>query len=273
MFRCTFICLVGLAVPVSAQIVSYVGTSFPENSGWTRDDRPFDPDRWLEDGWFYQYVEIVHPDPPVYGEDDSYRRSIAEFTGTERFFVEWVVETDGPVAFGAVAPVCFTVSGQMAIHYHFTIAKDQVLFRRDPYVPSVWVDVTPGVPHTYRLELDGDEFYACYIDRQVIDSGVPEGLYPTTDSVIVFGARASIEDSTTRWGYIRYGMIPEDGSGDYDSNALLDLADFYFFQECVSNSGPDNYAGPGCLFADFDADTDVDLRDIAVFQKMFTGTE
>jgi hypothetical protein len=71
------------------------------------------------------------------------------------------------------------------------------------------VDIEPGIPHTYRLELFGSEFYSWSIDGQIIDAGVPEGAYPTSDSAIVFGARAAIEDSTTRWDYIRLGVIPE----------------------------------------------------------------
>ena len=61
--------------------------------------------------------------------------------------------------------------------------------------------------------------------------------------------------------------------GDFDSDGGVHLGDFYFFQECVSNSGPEDDAGPGCRFADFDDDTDVDLRDIAIFQNTFTGGE
>ncbi len=72
-------------------------------------------------------------------------------------------------------------------------------------------------------------------------------------------------------------MIPLDGSGDYDSDAEVTLDDFYFFHECLSNrrpginGGPGNDAGPGCRFADFDFDTDVDLLDIAAFQRTLTG--
>ena len=70
-------------------------------------------------------------------------------------------------------------------------------------------------------------------------------------------------------------MIPVDGSGDYDSDGAVTLHDFYFFHECLTNDrpgihgGPDNDAGPGCRFADFDSDGDTDLRDFAEFQNAF----
>jgi hypothetical protein len=57
------------------------------------------------------------------------------------------------------------------------------------------------------------------------------------------------------------------------------LDDFYFFHECLTNvrpginGGPDNDAGPGCRFADFDADADTDLADFADFQNRFAPPE
>ncbi len=74
-------------------------------------------------------------------------------------------------------------------------------------------------------------------------------------------------------------MIPVDGSGDYDGDEDVDGHDYYFFHECLTNvrpginGGPENNAGPGCRFADFDDDSDVDLQDVAVFQQIFTGGE
>ena len=38
------------------------------------------------------------------------------------------------------------------------------------------------------------------------------------------------------------------------------------------NGGPDLDAGPGCRFADFDADSDVDLLDLAEFQNAFASS-
>lgn len=86
-------------------------------------------------------------------------------------------------------------------------------------------------------------------------------------------------DNTTRWDYVRFGVIPEDGSGDYDSDSAVTLDDFYFVHECLTNQrpgingGPGKDAGPGCRFVDFDFDDDVDMKDIAFLQENFTGAD
>ncbi len=180
--------------------------------------------------------------------------------------------------FEACAPAVLTVSGRAGIFYHFTIAKDRVRFIHTD-LSVLLVDIEDGVPHTYRLELHGDEFYTWHIDGQLIDSGVAQGPYPTPDSCVVFGASATGGTITARWDYIRFGIVPQDASRDYDSDEDVDARDYYFFHECLThdrvgiNGGPDEDAGPGCRFADFDADADVDLCDVAVFQHVFTGSE
>jgi hypothetical protein len=85
-------------------------------------------------------------------------------------------------------------------------------------------------------------------------------------------------DSTSLWEHVRYGVIPPDAAGDFDSSNSIGLFDFYFFQECLTNlriginGGPGNDAGPGCRWANMDgADSDVDLADFAAFQNAFDG--
>ena len=212
--RYTTLLLFTLTVSASADVVLYEGTSFPDDVGWERADRLYLADRWLDDGWLVQQADIVHAGPPQETEDDFYRHSLAAFAGIEAFFVEWRMETDGPrEGFPAVAPAALAAAGNMGIWYHFTIAEDQVCFARDPSVPILFVDIEPGVPHTYRLEVFGDQFYTWRIDGELVDYGIPEGPYPTSDSVILFGARAAIETITARWDYIRFGEVPEPASG------------------------------------------------------------
>jgi len=143
---------------------------------------------------------------------------------------------------------------------------------RDNSLPILYVDIKAGVPHTYRLELYGNSLYVWYIDSQTVDAGMPEGAFPTGPTeVISFRANSWYLDNTVWWDYIRYGTIPGDGSGDFDSDQDLDSTDWYFMQECLGNAGPDVDAGPGCRFADFDADTDVDLADFAAFQAALSS--
>jgi hypothetical protein len=224
-----------------------------------------------------QYAEIVDPGPPEWPEQDYYEQSLPAYSNIESLFLEWRTETDGSrEGIPAVAPAVITASGRMGIGYHFTIARDQVRFI-DSDLTVLYVDIEPGLAHTYRLELRSDASYMWFIDGTIVDTGPAPGPYPTDDSVVVFGASAAGGPITASWDYVRFGVIPEDGSADYDSDAQVTLDDFYFVHECLSNrrpginGGPGNDAGPGCRFADFDFDTDVDLLDIAEFQVNFTG--
>ncbi len=58
--------------------------------------------------------------------------------------------------------------------------------------------------------------------------------------------------------------------GDYDVDGHVDVEDYQRLVPCMTapNVGP---PPAGCDLFDFDLDNDVDLRDIAVFQKSFTG--
>ena len=264
--------VLALTVATFADVVTYEGEVFPENAAapWERLGT-FDADRWIENGWFHQYCDLGVWPGPRFGEDDWYRRSLADFAGEQAFFIEWVVETDAPSIildfFGTPTVLSAFSNGA---YYHFTFTDERVLVMRGTALPLVYANIEPGVPHTYYLELRGLRQYAWYIDGELIDAGVPRGPYPTSDSGVIWGARHDTYENHARWDYVRYGRIPEPGSGDYDSDGDVDLEDFYFFQECVSNSGPDVDAGPGCRFADFDADSDVDLADVAALQGVFT---
>jgi len=200
---------------VRAGVVSFEGDSFPEDEGWERYDRLYLAERHLSEGWLVQTPHVIELDGRPHGQDDVYHRPLADFAGMPTFFLEWRMQTTGlREEMFDVAPAAIVLGGNSGGFYHFTIARDQVSFFRDPYIPSVWVDIEASVPHDYRLELYGDELYELFIDGALVDSGVPEGAYPTEDSEIVFGARATYVDSTTRWDYIRFGtVIPEPATG------------------------------------------------------------
>ncbi|MCH7702427.1 MAG: hypothetical protein IID37_12145 [Planctomycetes bacterium] len=198
--------------------------------------------------------------------------SVAQFEGEEEFFIEWHMQTTGDSSeIDGVAPALLSAWSFGPVLYHFTIAKDQVRFIRDFDAPTVWTDIEPDVPHTYRLELFGADLYVWYIDGQVIDSGIPGAAYPSFTPSISWRAKSWFLESTTQWDYIRYGTIPEPSSGDFDSDDDVDLDDYYFFQDCITQPNID--AGPGCVWADFDGDSDVDLIDFAHFQAAFTGSD
>ena len=262
-----------MVVSVRANTVTYEGDEFPEKVGWERIVFT-DIDRSLDSGWFVHFVDFAN-------EIDAYQLLLADFASEQAWFVEWRVETDAPSSIldSSGTPVVVSAGGTAAANYHFTITDARVQVWRSNFLPIVFVDIEPGVPHTYRLELHGVDSYAWFIDGQLGDSGPPEGQYPNDDSVLIWATSREEFDTTTRWDYVRFGVIPQDASGDFDSDGAVTPNDYRFFQDCLTNvrpginGGPGNDAGLGCLFADFDLDDDVDLRDFADFQVAFTGVE
>ncbi len=262
------------AAPAYAQVASWEGTSLPEADGWDR-SAFCTPDRWIEGTWFRQALVAGECGPPPGGDRDSYRRSLEAFNGTTQFFVEFRLETDGDRSeIPGGAPALVAMGNVFGVNYHVTVSQDLVQFLRDADLPIWFIEIEPGIPHTYRIELYPDR-YAFYIDAYLIDVGVSEGRFPAHDSVITWRGKSWYLPCENAWDYIRYGVIPVDGSGDYDSDGALTEDDFYFFHECLTNvrpginGGPANDAGPGCRFADFDSDGDTDLWDFAAFQNAF----
>jgi hypothetical protein len=263
------------AAPALADVISYEGTSFPEADGQGWEYTPFcDPERWLEDGRLFQHVEVGCGGPPG-GDKDRYIRSLADFAGEQDFFIEFRMQTDGDQSeIPGVSPAVLAAAGLFGISYDFVIAKDLVRFQRDDFQVTVFVDVDPRAPHTYRLELYGEDRYAVFVDCEIIDEGIPGGQFPSNEfDVIAFRVQPWFLENTTQWDYVRLGTIPQPGSGDFDSEGDVDLRDFYFFDECLTNGGPGVEAGPGCLWADMDQDGDVDFHDFSLFQLAFTGSE
>jgi hypothetical protein len=149
---------------------------------------------------------------------------------------------------------------------------------RDIFLPRAFAVVSVGSPHIYRLEVCANQ-YSWYIDGVLIETGTAEGPYPDATSRLTWGAQVTYEGApaaTTSWDYVRAGEIPIDGLGDFDVNGYQDMIDYYFVRDCLIKdgpgivSGPGENAGPGCRFTDFDGDADVDLRDFADFQVLFS---
>lgn len=263
MMNVAFLVPIILVFPASAQVVTYEADAFPDDLGWKRSNRPYLPERWLDSGWFIQQTEMRDQGP----EDDIYRRSIAEVAGVPAFFVEWSMVTDGTrQGIPDVAPAALIASGTTGVFDHITIAEDQVCLV-DSYLDVYWFDVEPGVPHTYRVEVR-DKAHTAFIDGEQIYARVAPGSYPTPDSVIVFGARAPGETATTRWDYIRFGVIPDDaGPGDLNCDGSINGQDIT--PSITALVSPDAYGRnyPACkrMLADCNADGSVNGQDIAPF--------
>ncbi len=263
-----------LGLQVFADVVSSECDLPPTEEGWLVQDSFCDPQEWVAEGSFFQYMELCDGTDPPTGQQSFFFRSLTDFVSTAEFFLEFRMETTGDrseIPFGAPAGVALGSDGPT--RYNFVIAKDLVRFWRDNQLPIPFFDIEPGVPHTYRVELYGDVLYSLYIDGEIVDQGLPEGPYPSSNPRLNFGARSHFGDNLGEWEYFRWGDLPIPGSGDFDSEGDVDLRDFFYFHECASNSGPGVDAGPGCRWADMDGDTDVDLIDFALFQRAFTGSD
>ncbi len=253
-----------------ADVFSYECDSLPVDAGWSLLQVYCDPIEWVADGWLHQHTEICPG--TEWGQQFDYGRDLAEFQGAPHFFIEWRMYSDGLATgldFGS--PAVLAAGGIGPALYHFVLARDQIRFVRDnPISLVIYPEILPGVPHIYRLEIQGGSWYTFYVDREVISEGVPAGPYPFPGHDPAINIRAKTYDvaNTVWWDYIRYGDIPADGSGDYDTSGTVDAADFYFFAEYFSGPGVD--AGPGARWADFDADTDVDCADWMAFQAVWT---
>jgi hypothetical protein len=268
------------AVPVLAQFSSYDACVFPEEAGdgWFRIVQPeeFISDRFLDDCWLVQTPGIADQGPPLFWQQDYYRRNIPDQVGAEHWQMTWIVESDGPLLIGAVAPASIVAGGTAGVLYHFTIGADQVAFLRDAQIPLIVADFEPGM-HLFNLELRNDvepPTYAFSIDGQIIDSGVAEGIYPSSGAAIVFGTQAAQVPNTTRWDLVEFGaIVSEPIAGDSDGDGDVDLVDLAVFQTCLSDSGPgEPPLAQGCLESgDFDHDGDVDVTDYGGFQMSFTG--
>ncbi len=263
--------VVVLAVPVLAEVVSYEATAFPETQGWDRSTF-CTPTRWLDGGYLFQQLDAPGECGPGPGGDrDTYSRSLSEFDGAETFFVEWRVQTDGENSeFVGQAPVVLSCASFGSVNYIFTIARDLAKLNRDNLLPIVFVEIAPGVSHTHRLELFGDALYVWYIDGEVVDSGIPEGPYPSFFPAIAFRGRSWWLPNETRWEYVRWGTISAPASGDFDSDGVVDQTDIYFFVDCLL--GPDyDASGPGCAWCDMNQDGVSNGKDIPLFVDAMLG--
>jgi hypothetical protein len=232
------------------------------------------PERGLQDGWLTQWL----PEPA----QDYYRYDIGGMTSlVGRFFVEWLAVTDNPswLIDEWQVPTVVSAAGRAGVLHHTVMTESAAVLLRDIFIPRVIAPISIGLPHVYRVEVFADE-YIWYFDGVVADSGFPEGAYPDSNAFLIWGAELTYDGAppaTTAWDFVRLGRIPDDASGDYDSDGAATLFDLYFFEDCLTKDGPgifggpENNAGPGCRFADFDADGDVDLLEFAEFQNVFGG--
>jgi len=269
----TMMTTLALAAPAIGDVYSYECDTLPSDAGWTLYQAFCDPAEWVAEGRLFQRVELCYDYDPPASQVFDYNRSESEFVGHPTFFMDWTVRTDGSAdEIPYIAPVSFSAWNGGSVRYHAIIAQDVVKLVRDLELPILFFQIDPLVDHNYRIELYGATLYRWYIDEQVVDEGVPEGNYLTLHPTVYIRAKAVFGPSTAVWSHIRWGDIPIDASGDYDSNGTIDLLDLRYFEECRERSGAGVDAGPGCRWADMNADGDVDAHDLGAFQVAFVDS-
>jgi hypothetical protein len=242
--------------------------SFPETDGWTR-NLFCTPERALENGSLLLSVAPNECAPPPVGDRDTYIRSVDGYEDSAEFFIEWRVYIDGDSSeFDWGGPVFVTAWTFGPVFYGCRISEDRVLFEVDDGFEHAVFPLEKGSAHTFRLELVGAVSYSFFVDDGLMMMGTPSGNYLAQIPSINLNTASAHLASEARWDYIRFGDIPTDGSGDFDSEGGVELRDWRYFVECVERTGI-TPGDPGCRWADMDFDGDVDLADFATFQALF----
>jgi len=273
MHRSIFI--IGLvAVPVHASVNSSEFASDPVSEGWTQVLQFCEPIVETSGSLYIQNLNMDACPKAGEGAQDAFRREIEDYNGSAAWYLEFRVRTTGDsedIIFGA--PIALSAANSFGVLYHITVADDQLQLIRDLGLPILLIDLEPGIPHTIRLELEENPIpsYSWYINGYLVDNGSAEGGFPADNSTITWRGRAAQFPTTNHWHYIRYGDIPVDASGDFDSDGEVDDFEVFYFDECLSESGAGVDAGPGCRWADMDGDTDVDCDDFDLFADAWTA--
>ena len=212
--RITAIVIVATLVPLArGDVVNYDGSVFPEQAGFERFPT-YEPDRWIDDGWFVHHMDVGDgPGGPFGGERDYYHYDLSVFQG-EPFFIEWRMITDAPDSEvdGHTGGALLVLVGGPVV-YHFGMASGLARILRGYPYPTLYFDIEPDVPHIYRLDVFAGDYFEFRIDGAVMDSGEPEDVFPTSDALLSFGAAYYLAEHTTQWDYVRFGTIPEPATG------------------------------------------------------------
>jgi hypothetical protein len=259
-----------------ADVFSWEADYLPADGGFIFVLAACEPESYVQNGMFIQELDDdACPNGPI-GATEGYRRFFPELVGNPTFFVEWRVEGRGPnseLILGA--PTALAVANSFGEAYTFFISRDLAKLNRDNLLPIVFVPIEPGVLHTHRLELYDEDLYIWFIDGIEVNSGVPEGPFPSDDARCTWLGRSGEFPTVNTWDYIRYGDIAIDESGDFDSDGDVDLRDHFYLSECIEagfrGNGPNIPADPGCEWADTDGDGDVDWADYGGFQLAYSG--
>jgi hypothetical protein len=182
--------------------VAYEGDVFPEQAGWERQNSPDDSIRSIENGIF---VLDTRPNEDMF---DFYRieRPIDPEPG-ETFIAEWrlrVVENNGSIYGDSGITIAPDIEGALSFRYF----EDAVNSTREEWS---W-PIQAGAFHTYRVESTDMRNYDLWIDELLIRSGTWD-TNSLLRSFVAFGDGVFPSSSLTEWDFMRFGVVPEPGSG------------------------------------------------------------
>ena len=206
---CSAALLLVSATALLADVYVFECDSLPTPSGWTQINAFCGAQEWTQDGLLFQEVPLCE-EFPGFGAQFDYTRNIEDLKGLTSWFIEWRVMTTGiSEEIPYVAPAALVAYDGNGMTYHFTIADDRVRFNRDLALPILYFDITPGMMHTFRVEIFGPdlgETYIVYIDGEVVDSGQAEGPFHNLpwQPGVNFRAKSKFVPSVSTWSHIRW---------------------------------------------------------------------
>lgn len=159
---------------------------------------------------------------------------------------------------------------------------------------AIWLEVVTIDPAFLVI---GTDFEVLEAPGDQTFIGNADALFDTHVTYIIDADDAAFDEAQCVWdvtlivrdvgatGYapsdaftLRFTSTPEHAAtGDADGNGTVNLVDFAALHGCLLGpdappDGANGLCGPVCISTfDADADGDVDLRDVAWFQRMFTG--
>lgn len=143
--------------------------------------------------------------------------------------------------------------------YESASRRDQLVASTDPVALDMWAAKNILVPQI----IENGYSYSTYHNTQDPDN--PESKFRTyldrSMNELLLAGIETTNDLTAIDLHVWYGDLSRDGD--------VDTADYVDLAWCLS--GPDGMVEEGCEAADREPDDDIDLADIAEFQRAFTG--
>lgn len=257
-----------------AEVITSEFFSVPEDEGWTLVVREGEVFSWADDGVYHQDFPSTCALEDVCGTE-AFTLSVDAFNGNTAWFYEFRVSaTGGRSEIIAGAPTSFSAFNAFGELYLARVASDQVKLFRDSSLPVLFFDLTPGILHRIRIELDNSQppTYEWFIDSVSVDAGLAEDVFPSDDARITWQGRTWMQPTLNAWDYIRFGDIPIPASGDFNSDGQVDDFEVFYIDECIQRSAAGEPAHPSCSWSDVNGDNTVDCTDWEVIAgTLWTG--